>query len=86
MGVQMVVGGRLGDHMMDVCTGKGRSVAAAKMVSRSARPLLVVAVDGGATRLEVGVGEAETEAEATEEGLEGHLAVGDGGWRRGRRE
>jgi len=79
MGVQMVVGGRLGDHMMDVCTGKGRSVAAAKMVSRSARPLLVVAVDGG-------VNEAETEAEATEEGLEGHLAVGVGGWRRGRRE
>jgi hypothetical protein len=54
MGVQMVVGGRLGDHMMDVGTGKGRSVAAAKMVSRSARLMLVVAVDGGVTRSEVG--------------------------------
>ena len=82
----MAFGGRLGDHMMDIGTGKGRSVAAAKIVSRGARPLLVVAVDSGATRLEVGVGEAETEAEATEEGLEGHLAIRDGGWRRGRRE
>jgi hypothetical protein len=38
-------------------------VAEAKIVSRSARPLLRVAVDGGAT-LEVGVDEAEVDAEA----------------------
>jgi len=39
-------------------------VAEAKIVSRSARPLLAVAVDGGATTLEVGVDEAEVDAEA----------------------
>ena len=66
-GVQMVIGGWLRDHKMDVGTGKGRSVVEAKIASRSARPLFLVAVDGGATRLEVGVDEVETEVDATEE-------------------
>ena len=39
-------------------------MAKAKIVSRNARPLLVVAADGGATTLEVGVDEAELDAEA----------------------
>ena len=39
-------------------------MAEAKIVSRRARPLLPVAVDGGAITLEVGVDEVEVDAEA----------------------
>ena len=39
-------------------------MAEAKIVSRSVRPLLAVAVDGGATTLEVGADDAEVDAEA----------------------
>ncbi len=53
-----------------VGAGKGRGVAAAKMVSRR-KPF--VGVDGDVPRSEVGTDDAEAEAEA-KKGLEGHMA------------